>query len=218
MKRGFITIVLLFAASFAGAALPAAAQSSQPPFPVTLEKQLAERASNYTEVTLDRKMLDFASRFMNDKDDAEGKRIVEKLNGVYVRSYEFEKPGQYTAADLDAVRKQFDTADWSTLVKTRSKDATDDADIYMKLVNGEVQGMFILSSEPKELDFVFISGPIRPEDLQDLSGNFGIPRDSYKMAMKAEKGDKDKSDKAQKKGDEKAQKADGKTQKEDPQP
>jgi hypothetical protein len=138
MKKGIITLVLLFAACFAGAALPAAAQASQPPFPVTLEKQLAERASNYTEVTLDRKMLDFASRFMNDKDDAEGKRIVEKLNGVYVRSYEFEKPGQYTPADLDAVRKQFDTAEWSTLVKTRSKDASDDADIYMKLVNGEV--------------------------------------------------------------------------------
>jgi len=38
-------------------------------------------------------MLDFASHFMNDKDDAQGKRIVSKLNGVYVRSYEFEKPG-----------------------------------------------------------------------------------------------------------------------------
>jgi hypothetical protein len=215
MRKGFIRIVLLFAGFFAGAALPAAAQSSQPPFPVTLEKQLAERASNYTEVTLDRKMLDFASHFMNDKDDAEGKRIVSKLNGVYVRSYEFEKPGQYTPADLEAVRKQFDTPEWSTLVKTRSKDATDDADIYMKVVNGEVQGMFILSSEPKELDFVFISGPIRPEDLQDLSGNFGIPKDSYKLALK---GDKEKTDKAQKKADEKAQKADAKTQKEDPQP
>jgi Domain of unknown function (DUF4252) len=216
MRRTWIGIALLFAALIGGAGRPAAAQSTQP-FPVTLEKQLAERASNYTEVTLDRKMLDFASRFMNDKDDAEGKRIVEKLNGVYVRSYEFEKPGQYTPADLDAVRKQFDTADWSTLVKTRSKDATDDADIYMKLVNGEVQGMFILSSEPKELDFVFISGPIRPEDLQDLSGNFGIPKDSYKLALKAEKGDKDKGDKAQKKADDKALKGDGKTQKEDPQ-
>ena len=212
MKRGFIRTALLFAAFVAGAMLPAAAQSSQPPFPVTLEKQLAERASNYTEVTLDRKMLDFASHFMNDKDDAEGKRIVSKLNGVYVRSYEFEKPGQYTPADLEAVRKQFDTPEWLTLVKTRSKDATDDADIYMKVVNGEVQGMFILSSEPKELDFVFISGPIRPEDLQDLSGNFGIPAGSYKMTLKAEKGDK-----VQKKVDEKAQKP-AKTQKEDPQP
>jgi hypothetical protein len=203
MKRGCIAIVFSVAALFSGAGLSAAAQSSQPPFPVTLEKQLAERASNYTEVSLDRKMLDFASHFMNDKDDAEGKRIVEKLNGVYVRSYEFDKPGQYTPAELEAVRKQFDTPEWTTLVKTRSRDASDDADIYMKLVNGEVDGMFILDAEPKELNFVFISGPIRPEDLQNLSGNFGIPADSYKMTLKAK--DKDK-DKAQEKSDNKTQK------------
>ncbi|HEX4309706.1 MAG TPA: DUF4252 domain-containing protein [Acidobacteriaceae bacterium] len=188
-----------------GLALPAAAQA---PFPVTLEKQLSERASNYTEVSLDRKMLDFASRFMNDKDDAEGKRIVEKLNGVYVRSYEFDKPGQYTATDLVSVRRQFDTPEWSSLVKTRSKNGSDDADIYMKLVNGEVQGMFILDAESKELNFVYISGPIRPEDLKDLSGNFGIPSGSYEMSMKSK-------DKAEKKSTEKAQKPDDKAQKED---
>ena len=202
MKRAWVGIVVGWLA-IAGAVIPVAGQSSQQPFPVVLEKQLAERASNYTEVSLDRKMLDFASRFMNDKDDAEGKRIVSKLNGVYVRSYEFDKPGQYTAADLDAVRKQFDTAEWSVLVKTRSRGATDDADIYMKLVNGEVQGMFILDAESRELNFVYISGPIRPEDLKDLSGNFGIPAGSYKMSLKA----KDKTkDKAEKKADEKTQK------------
>jgi hypothetical protein len=158
-------------------------------------------------------MLDFASRFMNDKDDAEGKRIVEKLNGVYVRSYEFDKPGQYTLADLDAIRRQFDTPEWTDLVKTRSKDATDDADIYMKVVNGEVQGMFILNAEARELNFVFISGPIRPEDLQDISGNFGIPAGTYKMTLKSEKA----KDKVKTKADEKAQKPDDKAQKEDQQ-
>jgi hypothetical protein len=207
MKRKLIRITIFVVASAISAALPAPAQSTQPPFPVTLGKQLAERASNYTEVSLDRKMLDFASHFMNSKDDAEGKRIVEKLNGVYVRSYEFDKPGQYTPADLDAIRHQFDTPEWSALVKTRSKGATDDADIYMKLVNGEVQGMFILNAEEKELNFVFISGPIRPEDLQDISGNFGIPSGTYKMTMKSEK--------AQKKADEKAQKPEDKAQKDE---
>jgi len=202
MKRVPVGIAVWCLAVIAGVGLPVMAQSSQP-FPVVLEKQLADRASNYTEVSLDRKMLDFASRFMNEKDDAEGKRIVSKLNGVYVRSYEFDKPGQYTAADLDAVRKQFDTAEWSVLVKTLSRGATDDADIYMKLVNGEVQGMFILDAESKELNFVYISGPIRPEDLKDLSGNFGIPAGSYEMTVKS----KDKTkDKTEKKVDEKAQK------------
>lgn len=209
MKRMWVRIAVCVVAVWAVAGMGArgqSTQSGQPPFPVTLEKQLAERASNYTEVSLDRKLLDFASRFMNDKDDAEGKRIVQKLNGVYVRSYEFDKPGQYTAADLESVRRQFDTPEWTSLVKTRSKGATDDADIYMKLVNGEVEGMFILNAEAKELDFVFISGPIRPEDLKDLSGNFGIPAGTYEMSVKSK-------DKVQKKAEEKAQKDE--TKKED---
>lgn len=177
----------IWMAAIAGMGLPVVAQSPEAPFPVTLQKQLAERAANYTEVSLDKKMLAFASRFMNDKDAAEGKRIVSKLDGVYVRSYEFDKPGQYTRADLDSVRHQFDTPEWTQLVKTRSRDASDDADIYMKIVDNEVQGMFVLDAEAKELDFVYISGPIAPEDLQDLSGNFGIPAGTYGKMKEKEK-------------------------------
>jgi hypothetical protein len=189
--RGMIRSAICGATMLAGSWLAAGAQSSAP-FPVTLQKQLADRASNYTEVSLDKKMLAFASRFMNDSDDAEGKRIVSKLNGVYVRSYEFDKPGQYTAADLESIRRQFNTSEWEPMVKTRSRNGSDDADIYMKLVNDEVQGMFILDAESKELNFVYISGPIRPEDLKDLSGNFGIPAGTYAMSTKS----KDKSQKA----------------------
>ena len=69
-------------------------------------------------------------------------------------------------------------------------------------------GQAILDAEPKELDFVYISGPIRPEDLKDLSGNFGIPAGSYDLTVK-------EKNKAQKKADEKAQKSDSKTQKEE---
>lgn len=172
MKKQLIAVLLAFATLPGLAAL---AQTTQPPFPVTIEKQLAARASDYTEVTLDRKMLAFASHFMDKEDDAEGKRIISKLNGIYVRTYQFDKPGQYTAADLAALRQQFETSDWAPIVKERSKNANDDSDIYIKLAGSEAQGIFILNAEPKELNLVFISGPIRPEDLAEIRGNFGIP-------------------------------------------
>lgn len=173
MKLKLISIALALALVPGIAAL---AQTDQPPFPLTLEKQLAAKASNYSEVTLGRKMLAFASHFMNDKDDAEDKRIISKLNGIYVRSYTFSNAGEYTAADLEAIRAQFQTGDWSPLVKQRSKSGDDDSDIYIKLAGSEAQGIFILNAEPKELNFVYISGPIRAEDLSEISGNFGIPR------------------------------------------
>lgn len=173
MIKQFAAIIL------AVATLPgigALAQTTQPPFPVTLEKQLAERASNYTEVTLDRKMLAFASHFMDKEDDDEGKRIVAKLNGIYVRTYEFDKEGQYTAADVESIRRQFENHDWTPLVKQRSKNGSDDSDIYIKMAGTQSQGMFILNAEPRELNFVYIDGPINPDDLSEIDGNFGIPK------------------------------------------
>lgn len=201
MKRHFYKFALGIAALLAGAGMPVHAQA---PFPVTIAQQLASRASNYTEVTLDRKMLEFAKHFMNKEDDAEGKRIIEKLNGVYVRTYEFDKPGQYTPEELEAIRHQVLTSEWSPMVKSRSKNGADDSDIYMKLVNGEVRGMFILDAEPRELNFVYIDGPIRPEDLGDISGTFGIP-----SGMEKNKGEKDerKAEKAAQKASRGAQKA-----------
>jgi hypothetical protein len=172
-RRTILRIGVAALAMLTGMAVPLRAQTNVMPFPDALAKQLAARASNYTEVTLDRKMLDFAGNFMNDKDDAEGKRIIANLKGIYVRTYEFDKPGQYTDADLAQIRRVFAGPDWEPIVKSRSKDEADD--IYMRMVNGQMMGMIILDAEPKELDFVYIDGPIRPQDLGAISGHFGIP-------------------------------------------
>lgn len=170
----WLRVAVAMAAMLAGLALPVRAQNAMP-FPDSLAKELSAKASDYTEVTLDRKMLDFASQFMNGKGDEQGKAIIAKLKGVYVRTYDFDKPGQYTAADLAAIRRAFAGPDWEPMVKSRSKHDQDDTDVYMKMVNGQMEGLIVLDAEPKELSFVYIDGPIRPEDLGAISGNFGIP-------------------------------------------
>ena len=157
--------------------LPAVAQDVQPNFPVALDKKLAARASDVNEVTMNKTMLKFASQFLDskDKDDAQAQRLIQNLNAIYVRSYEFSEPGQYSPDDLKTIRQQFLGPDWNPMVKVRSKKSEGDTDVYVKMVGNEVQGMFVLDAEPKELDMVFISGSIRPEDLKELSGNFGVP-------------------------------------------
>lgn len=172
MKKQFAAIAFVFAFLTCAAAL---AQDNSH-FPITLQKQLTARASNYSEVNLDRSMLAFASHFMNKSDDAATRHLIEKLNGVYVRSYEFSKPGQYTAADLQSIRRQFQSSDWKPMVREHSKDGSSDSDIYVKTEGNEILGMFILDAEPQELDFVYISGPISLDDLSAMGGNFGIPK------------------------------------------
>lgn len=157
--------------------LPVVAQDIQPNFPVELDKKLAARASDVNEVTMNKTMLKFASQFLDgkNKDDAQAQRLIQNLNAIYVRSYEFSEPGQYTPDDLKTIRQQFLGPEWNPMVKVRSKKGEGDTDVYVKMVGNQVEGMFVLNAEGKELDMVYISGTIRPEDLKDLSGNFGVP-------------------------------------------
>jgi hypothetical protein len=167
-------MVLLLGA--AALAMPAFARAAQLPLPPEAEKELAARASNVTEVTLGKNMLSFAAKFMDakDKDQANVRQLIEGLDGIYVRSYEFDKEGQYSMEQIDQLRKQFETSEWSPLVRERQRKTGETTDVLVKLVNGEPHGMFVLSVEPRELTIVLILGPIHIEDLAKLKGIGGL--------------------------------------------
>jgi hypothetical protein len=168
-----IAIMLLAAVSVAATA---AAQNSPLPLPPQLEKDLAARASNVTEVTLGKNMLAFAAKFMNGagKDDAATRQLIQGLEGIYVREYEFDKPGQYSPDDIVKLRSAFETSEWSPIVHVREVKSGEATDVLMKTVNGESRGMFILSAEPKELTIVLILGPINLDQLGELKGLGGL--------------------------------------------
>ena len=188
MKRSGVWASLLALGFATGAAGIALGQDSLPA-PSPIEKTLAERATHVTEVTLDKNMLAFASKFMDDekdddKDDKAVKEMIRNLKGVYVREYEFDKDHSYTGAELEGLRKYFESADWSPMVHERTKGAAEGTDVYVKLVNGQMQGLFVLDAEAKELSLVLILGPIDVDKIGKLGGNFGIPKDVAKRAQK----------------------------------
>ena len=154
----------------------ALAQMQALPLPTPLEKELAARATNVTEVTLGKNMLTFAAKFMNGKrsDEAATRQLIEGLDGIYVREYEFDKTGEYSMDEIEKLRQTFETPEWSPIVREREKKTGESTDVLMKMVNGESRGMFILSAEPKELSIVLILGPIRMEDLGKISGIAGV--------------------------------------------
>jgi hypothetical protein len=157
----------------------------QLPAPSPIEKQLAARATHVTEVTLDKNMLAFAGKFLDkDKDDQTVKQMIQNLTGVYVRDYEFEKEHEYSEEDVDGLRKYFENSDWSPMVRERTKGMAEGTDVYLKLVNGQMQGLFVLDAEEKELSLVLILGPIDLNNLGKLGGNFGISKETMKKAQK----------------------------------
>ena len=177
MKKRIAAILL---GAFA-VAMPALAQSSPLPLPSAVEKDLAARASDVTEVTLGKNMLAFASKFMDgkDNDDAATRQFIQNLDGIYVREYEFDKEGQYSVDQIEQLRKSFETPEWSSIVRERDRKSGESTDILMKMVNGESRGMFILETEPKELTIILILGPIKMDDLSKLHGIGGLDALSY---------------------------------------
>jgi hypothetical protein len=166
MKLAYMAFVAL---------LPVAAQEFK--IPASLDK-LADKATEVVDVTLDGSMLQLASRFLSDKDpdEARVKKLVAGLKGVYVKSFEFEKTGEYEESDVDALRSQLKGPGWARIVGVRSKKNGDNADVYIGSEGGQVTGLVVIAAEPKQLTVVSIIGSIKPEDLRDLGGNFGIPR------------------------------------------
>jgi len=153
-------VLAVFTVATAAMAQSGGAQTSPLPLPPGVEKELAQKASNVTEVTLGKNMLAFASKFMNGKDDDEAatRKLIDGLEGIYVRDYEFDKEGQYSMEDIDKLRKYFETSEWTPIVRERERKTGETTDVMVKLVNGESHGMFILTAEPKELSIVLILG------------------------------------------------------------
>ncbi|MGH9621214.1 MAG: DUF4252 domain-containing protein [Bryobacteraceae bacterium] len=145
-------------------------------FPVDLEN-LAARATESVNVTLDASMLHLASDFLgnNDPDQAKVKHIVSKLNGVYVRSFEFDKPGQYSMSDGAKIRAQLKKPEWTRIVGVQSSKG-EHTEIYVKKNGNQVGGLVVLDAEPKELTIVDIDGAIDPKELSELGGQMGIPK------------------------------------------
>jgi hypothetical protein len=155
---------------------------------------LRDRASNVVELDLNPSTMELAETLLaeNDLTGPVALRIVESLEGLQVRVFEFEQPGQYSSDDLAPIRQQLQAANWHRLVEVRDDD--ENVGVWMRMGGGEdfrvrsevfderfsndgglFRGMAVLVEEPEELVFVNITGNVRLADLAALGAQFGIP-------------------------------------------
>jgi len=169
--------------------LPLAAQDIK--MPANLDR-LEAKASEVVNVQLDGALIQLASRFLSDKDpdEAHVKRLVGGLKGIYVKSFEFDERGQYSMSDVEELRAQLRAPLWARIVGASSKKKGENSEVYLKTEAGQITGLAIIVTDPKELTIVSIVGSIRPEDIRDLGGHMGIP----KIDFETKKDKKDKED------------------------
>ena len=161
----------IIAAAFTVAvAAPVSAQKINLDFP-----GLADKAEEVVDITVDANMLKLAARFFNknNADERALRDMISGLEGIYVRSYEFAREGEYDRALVDRIKSQLG-AGWQPLVTVRSK-KKENVNIYARMAGERVTGLVIIAAEPREFTVVNINGPIDIERLSEMEGQFGIP-------------------------------------------
>jgi hypothetical protein len=124
---------------------------------------LKAKATESTEVDLDGAALDLALKLAKP---GEAPKRVE-VKGVYVRSFEFSKPGQYSEDDVESVLKQVrGNSAWTRLLSVRDKE--DHVEIHLMNKGDQVGGLVILAAEPEELTVVNIVGSATLDRVKEL--------------------------------------------------
>ena len=167
MRKMMIVLLLL---------APGAGWAQSGRIQIDIPDSLAARASESVDVNLDGALLRLAAKFLsdNDADERQVRDIVRQLDGIYVRSYEFEDDGQYDRSIVARLRLQLGS-DWKRIVTVQSK-TRDNVEIYVRPRGETIAGLVIFSAEPRELTIVNIVGSIDLDKLASLEGQFGIPR------------------------------------------
>ena len=165
MRKFILTVILTIAV-----AVPASAQAINLDFP-----GLADKADEVVDITLDKSMLGMASKFLNeDGDEKNVRELVRNLTAIYVRSYSFDREGEYDRGLADRVKSQLGPT-WKPLVRVRSK-RKENVYVYADMRGEQCNGLVVISAEPREFTVVSIEGRIDPDRLVDLEGQFGIPK------------------------------------------
>lgn len=169
IRQPLIVVLLIVASTFVAKAQDSRIQTA------SLD-HLAAKASQSVDVNVDERLMRMAAKVFSDQDADERKvkKLVEGLKGIYVRSFEFDTSGQYTAADLESIRTQLQGPGWTRMVNVTSK-RDGNLEVYLLFVGEQVNGLAVLHSDEKELTVVNIVGPVDLDKLAQLEGQFGVP-------------------------------------------
>lgn len=169
-----LSVAFLLAAAVQGQTTAVAVTSGK--LQIDALDRLAQKAAETVNVNLDERLLRIVPPVLSDDPDGENvKKLIANLRGIYVRRFEFDAEGQYAEADVAPIRAQLSAPGWSRIVEVRSRRDGENIEVYLLTNGGRVDGLAILSVEPKELTVVNIVGTVDLDVLAKLEGQFGVP-------------------------------------------
>ena len=157
------------------AALAVPAQTLK--IPESFDK-LAAKAKEVVDIKLDANLLALAA--LSHGKEAHGTVDVKnesKIKGGFIRSYEFEQEGEYSQADVEAVRNQMRGSGWSCMVNVRNNKSHETAQVCFHSTDGTTDGL--AAAEPKQLTVINLVGTGDLSQLGSLGDHFHMSDMSF---------------------------------------
>ncbi len=140
---------------------------------------LSKKATQSVDISLDPSLLHLASGVIGNDSSGNGPAVndlIKGIRGIYVRSYTFNGPGEYSKGDVKSVLAQLLAPGWQPVVSTHDLKQGGDVDIYLLRRGDRTEGVAIIAAEPRQLTIVNIVGSIDLAKLAQLQGQFGVPK------------------------------------------
>ena len=138
--------------------------------------RLGGQAAETVNLSIDPAMLKIASGVLGaQRPNDAALAMLDDIQGIYIRSFEFDKENAYTQADVEAVRTQLEAPGWSRLIEVDTKQAAERLQIYSWREGTRSGGLALLVAEPRELTVINIVGTIDLSRLGALQNLLGVP-------------------------------------------
>jgi Domain of unknown function (DUF4252) len=174
MRTSFVT-VFARALMWIALAVPAASFAQSGHIDLPSFDGLDKSAINSVNISLNLSLLKLVAQNMRDPNDEPIKSVLNGLEGIYVRSFEFATDHAYPQAEVDRVRAQIERAGWSKLVSVHNNKQNEDVEVCVLNVGSRAEGLVVFVTEPRAFTIVNLVGSVDLAKLSQLEGKFGVP-------------------------------------------
>jgi len=119
-------------------------------------------------------MLNFVG-MMSSSDSQETSDLISKLKGIRVQIYSMAENSDAAKSQFGKTKSHLKTSGWEPIVQINEDD--EQVLVYMKSVNGNMEGMTVMVVDDEEAVFVNVIGQLNPAELAKVMDRFDVDVD-----------------------------------------
>lgn len=116
-------------------------------------------------------MLNFVG-MMSSSESPETSEMISKLKGIRVQIYSLEENADVARSQFSDTKSSLKSSGWEPIVQVNEDD--EQVLVYMKAVDGNMEGMTVMVVDDEEAVFVNVIGQLNPAELAQVMDQFDV--------------------------------------------